>query len=77
MSVKNGWIPIKEDPDLQIKHIETKPKTTKQIDEHKFQLKYLENETFQVGRGGISVSNHQVPPGKKFDVRIHVIITDI
>lgn len=77
MSVKNGWIPVKEDPDLQIKHREKKPITTKQVDENLFQIKYLENEKFQVGRDGTSIVNYQVPPGKKFDVNIHVIITDI
>lgn len=76
MSVKKGWIPVKEDPNLQIKHKETKPITTKQVDEHFFQIDYQEGQHFQLGRDGTSVCNYQVPPSKKFEVQVKVIITD-
>lgn len=76
-SIVNGWIPVKEDPNLQIKHSKTPEQIIKPVNEHKFQLEYIENETFQVGRDGTSICNYQVPPGKKFDVRVHVIITDV
>lgn len=76
MSSEKGWIPVKQDPKLQIKHRKTPSVVTKQIDEKQFQLEYAEGETFQVGRDGTSDGSWQVPHGKKFDIRVHVIITD-